>query len=414
MGAAPGSRSATAIHGGREMPILSAKSVVKIFGPAHMIPHARRLLEEQGLSAAEVRRRTGCTVAVHDVSFDVEEGECFVMMGLSGSGKSTLLRCLNGLNLPTSGSVEVGGVALDRLSPQELRLVRRQKVAMVFQNFALLPHRTVLDNVAFGLEIRGDPPAARRRRALEALEQVGLADWAEAKPSQLSGGMAQRVGLARALATDAPILLMDEPFSALDPLIRREMQDDLLRLRNILKRTIVFVSHDPNEAAKLGDRIGIMQNGRLLQVGKMREFLLHPATDYVRSFMETVDERLVLTASDVMRPAHVVREEAGVAAAREYVRRENLQHVLVLGRDGGLRGQVEAAHLATATDGTGLDRLTTPVASVGGETSLAELAKAFTAGRDVAAVVGPDGAIVGEVTVADVLGAAQLVEAAAS
>ena len=238
--------------------------------------------------------------AVQDVSLSIKEGEIFVLMGLSGSGKSTLLRMLNGLIQPTSGSVDVLGQNLSSLNRKQWMVLRRQTMAMVFQSFALFPHRNALENAAFGLEVAGIPKGKRLQRAREALERVGLGDDLNRKPSQLSGGMRQRVGLARALALDPPILLMDEAFSALDPLIRRDMQDLLLDLQKERRRTVVFVSHDLDEAVRLGDRIAVMQQGQLLQCDSAEALLLHPTSNAVRKFFEGVDRTSVLNLGAIL------------------------------------------------------------------------------------------------------------------
>ncbi|WP_406098521.1 glycine betaine/L-proline ABC transporter ATP-binding protein [Streptomyces sp. NBC_01013] len=251
-------------------------------------------------------RADGTTAAVIDASFTVEPGQIFVVMGLSGSGKSTLLRMLNGLLEPTAGKVLFDGQDLTALSPAELRHVRSTKISMVFQHFALFPHRSVLENAAYGLEVQGVPRAERNRRATEALELTGLAGWEKSWPDELSGGMQQRVGLARALATDADLLLMDESFSALDPLIRRDMQDQLLELQKRLKKTIVFITHDLNEAMRLGDRIAVMRDGEIVQLGSAEDILVTPANDYVASFTQDVDRSRVLTAGAIMAEPHTV------------------------------------------------------------------------------------------------------------
>ncbi|MCX4999289.1 quaternary amine ABC transporter ATP-binding protein [Streptomyces longwoodensis] len=248
----------------------------------------------------EELRADGTTAAVIDASFTVDPGQIFVVMGLSGSGKSTLLRMLNGLLEPTAGHVRFDGRDLTALGDRELREVRARKISMVFQHFALFPHRSVLDNAAYGLAVQGVPRAEREKRAARSLELCGLAGWETSWPDELSGGMQQRVGLARALATDADLLLMDESFSALDPLIRRDMQDQLLTLQKTLKKTIVFITHDLNEAMRLGDRIAVMRDGRILQNGTAEDILLRPADDYVASFIQDVDRSRVLTAGAVM------------------------------------------------------------------------------------------------------------------
>ncbi|MFE1765945.1 glycine betaine/L-proline ABC transporter ATP-binding protein [Streptomyces angustmyceticus] len=275
---------------------LQAEHLYKVFGrrPEDAV---RRL--EAGAGREELRAE-GTTAAVIDASIEVDEGQIFVVMGLSGSGKSTLLRTLNGLLEPTSGTVRFDGQDLTSLSDRELRKVRSEKISMVFQHFALFPHRSVLENAAYGLEVQGVPRAERTARATEALELTGLKGWEKSWPDELSGGMQQRVGLARALATNADLLLMDESFSALDPLIRRDMQDQLLELQKSLKKTIVFITHDLNEAMRLGDRIAVMRDGRIVQIGSAEDILVTPANDYVASFTQDVDRTRVLTAGAIM------------------------------------------------------------------------------------------------------------------
>jgi len=280
---------------------LSVAHVWKVFG-AH--PERAIELAEGGASRAEVREATECTIGVRDVSFDVSRGETFVVMGLSGSGKSTLIRCVARLNEVTRGRVLLDGDDLTAMSDDQLREVRRHKMSMVFQHFGLFPHRRVIDNAAYGLEVQGIDKAERYERATKVLEVVGLKGCEQYFPQQLSGGMQQRVGLARALAVDPEILFFDEPFSALDPLIRRDMQDELIRLQETLQRTIVFITHDFAEAIKLGDRIAIMKDGSFDQVGTAYELITHPATDYVREFTKEIPKAKVLTASAVMKPGH--------------------------------------------------------------------------------------------------------------
>ncbi|KQX61053.1 betaine/proline/choline family ABC transporter ATP-binding protein [Streptomyces sp. Root1310] len=278
---------------------LEAEHLHKVFGrrPQQAVERLREGADREEL------RADGTTAAVIDASFTVAPGEIFVVMGLSGSGKSTLLRMLNGLLEPTAGRVLFDGQDLTALADRELREVRAKKISMVFQHFALFPHRSVLDNAAYGLAVQGVPRREREERATEALRLCGLAGWEKSWPDELSGGMQQRVGLARALATDADLLLMDESFSALDPLIRRDMQDQLLTLQQTLKKTIVFITHDLNEAMRLGDRIAVMRDGRIVQTGTAEDILLRPANDYVASFIQDVDRSRVLTASAVMDPA---------------------------------------------------------------------------------------------------------------
>ncbi|MFF7364568.1 betaine/proline/choline family ABC transporter ATP-binding protein [Streptomyces sp. NPDC008125] len=281
---------------------LQAEHLYKVFGRR---PDQAVEKLEAGASRDELRA-DGTTAAVIDASFTVEPGQIFVVMGLSGSGKSTLLRMLNGLLDPTAGSVLFDGQDLTSLSPRELRHVRSSRISMVFQHFALFPHRSVLENAAYGLEVQGVAKAEREKRAAEALELTGLGGWEKSWPDELSGGMQQRVGLARALATDADLLLMDESFSALDPLIRRDMQDQLLELQKRLKKTIVFITHDLNEAMRLGDSIAVMRNGEIVQLGSAEDILVTPANDYVASFTQDVDRARVLTAGAIMAEPHTV------------------------------------------------------------------------------------------------------------
>jgi len=262
-------------------------------------PEVARNRLRQGYNKERIFNETGQTIGVMDASFTVNRGEIFVVMGLSGSGKSTLVRLLNRLIEPTEGSIELDGQDITKLNGDELLGIRRREMSMVFQSFALMPHMTVLENAAFGLEISGVPLEERNSRAMEALEQVGLGSHASSHPHQLSGGMQQRVGLARALANDPTILLMDEAFSALDPLIRFEMQGELIRLQREQERTIVFISHDLDEAIRIGDRIAIMEGGRVVQVGTPQEILQNPADEYVANFFKGVDAGKVLRAKDV-------------------------------------------------------------------------------------------------------------------
>ena len=293
--AAPPAPSA---NGGDELHV-SCHNVRKIFGP-----HAQRLLmsDDLDLPRAELMAKTGNTVAARDITFDVARGEVFVIMGLSGSGKSTLVRCVTRLVEPSSGSVSICGQDVLGADPKTLRQLRRTKVAMVFQHFGLFPHRTVIDNVAYGLEVQGVSKSVRHERARDLLGVVGLSGVEHSYPDELSGGMQQRVGLARALAVDPEVLIFDEAFSALDPLIRREMQDEVLRLQERLQKTVLFVTHDLDEALKLGDRIAIMKDGRFVQVGTPAEIVGAPADDYVREFVRDVPRGKVLTASFAVLP----------------------------------------------------------------------------------------------------------------
>lgn len=283
---------------------IRVENLVMIFG---RYPRGQALrLFQQGASKDEVLKETGHVVGVADASFTVQQGEIFVVMGLSGSGKSTLIRCLNRINEPTSGRIYVDGDDIVQFSPARLRELRRTRMAMVFQHFALLPHRTVAENAAYGLKIRGVNESEQREKALTALEMVGLHQWADRYPHNLSGGMKQRVGLARALATDADILLMDEAFSALDPLIRRQMQTEMLKLQETLHKTIVFITHDLSEALRVGNHIAVMRDGKIVQIGTPVQIVTEPADEYVAAFTQDVDHGRVLTAELVMKPADVL------------------------------------------------------------------------------------------------------------
>lgn len=294
---------------------LSVRNVFKVFGEK---TGAALELLKKGHSKEDILEQTGATVGVQDASFDVGEGEIFVVMGLSGSGKSTLVRMLNGLIPPTSGSIMIDGTDVASCSQDELRRIRREKITMVFQHFALFPHWSVADNAAYGLKVKGTKPSERRKRALKALEQVGLSAWADSLPAELSGGMQQRVGLARGLANGPEVLLMDEPFGALDPLIRREMQDELIELQKTLKKTIVFITHDLNEALLLGDKIAIMKDGRFVQVGMAQEIVSNPADDYVAAFVADIDRGRVFTADDVSNDPAAMK--LGVDTAEDAMR----------------------------------------------------------------------------------------------
>lgn len=274
------------------------------------------------MSKEDIFKKTGMTIGVQDANLEINEGEIFVIMGLSGSGKSTLVRLLNRLIEPTSGQIFIDNIDVTNLSDKELIEIRRKKISMVFQSFALMPHMNVIDNVSFGLELSGIEKSKRYEASLKALEQVGLENNALCYPDELSGGMQQRVGLARALANDPDIMLMDEAFSALDPLIRTEMQDELLVLQEKEKRTIVFISHDLDEAIRIGDRIAIMQNGEISQIGTPEEIINEPANDYVKSFFKGVDVTSVLNASHIVKKVHstiINKESTGIKSAIQYI-----------------------------------------------------------------------------------------------
>jgi glycine betaine/proline transport system ATP-binding protein len=309
-----------------QRPVISVQNLWKIFGhKADRIPASPELA---ALSSKELRERTGCVAAVRDLSFDVAPGEVFVVMGLSGSGKSTLVRCLTRLIEPTAGRVLFQGEDVLNCSEKSLRQLRRHKISMVFQHFGLLPHRRVIDNVAYGLEIRGEGKRSRLKRAGEVVDLVGLSGYEQSFPDQLSGGMQQRVGLARALAGDPDVLLFDEPFSALDPLIRRDMQNEVIRLHREVGKTMVFITHDLSEALKLGDRILIMRDGGLVQIGTGADLVGAPANDYVRDFVREVPRSHVLTLRWIMRPATPADDLSGPELGPDTVVREAVRAVL--------------------------------------------------------------------------------------
>ncbi len=312
--------------------------LIKIFDSN---PNKALKLLEKGKSKDEILKETGQTLGVNKVSFTINEGEMFVVMGLSGSGKSTILRCLNRLIEPSLGSIEIDGIDITKLNDKELRKVRQEKTAMVFQQFALLPHRTVLKNTLFGLELQNVPKPEREERARKALELVGLKGWEDQFPDQLSGGMKQRVGLARALTNDSDILLMDEAFSALDPLIREEMQDELLSIQQKMNKTIVFITHDLNEALKLGDRIAFLRDGALVQVGTPEDIITNPADDYIEKFVRGVDKSKVLTTSDVMKkPKPVITFRDGPNSALRIMKENGISSVFVVDKEKNYKGLI--------------------------------------------------------------------------
>lgn len=324
---------------------IRVEEVTKIFGPQ---PKKALKLLQQGLDKEAIHSKTGMTVGVSNASFEICTGEIFVIMGLSGSGKSTMVRMLNRLIEPTAGRVLIDGEDIVAMNKESLVATRRKKLSMVFQSFALMPHLTVLQNAAFGLELDGVDKATREQRALQALEQVGLEAWADSKPNQLSGGMQQRVGLARGLAVDPDILLMDEAFSALDPLIRTEMQDELLKLQAKAQRTIVFISHDLDEAMRIGDRIAIMEGGRVVQVGTPEEILQNPADDYVRAFFRGVDPTNILTAGDIATDTQVtipITDGKNPRAALQRLIKNDRDYGYVVNSAGEFRGVVSSDSL---------------------------------------------------------------------
>jgi len=356
------------------VPTIEAEGIFKVFGRRSTSAVSRL---RDGTTTRDELRSEGLTAAVIDASFTVDPGQIFVIMGLSGSGKSTVLRTVNGLLEPSAGSMRIDGDDITQMSRKQLRAVRREKISMVFQHFALFPHRTVGENAAYGLEVQGLNRSEREKQAGEALHMVGLEDWGDSLPGQLSGGMRQRVGLARALAAGTDIMLMDEAFSALDPLIRREMQDQLVELQNRLDKTILFITHDLNEAMRLGDKIAMMRDGEIVQIGTAEEILNDPANDYVAQFVQDVDRTRILTASSVMEPpVAVLGSEVGPRVAHKLMRENQVSSLFVVGRDKTLRGLVYEFEVADAVreQSDKIDNiLHSELFTVGPETSLADL-----------------------------------------
>ncbi|SDW00750.1 glycine betaine/proline transport system ATP-binding protein [Marininema mesophilum] len=327
---------------------VEVRDLTKIFGRS---PSKAQKLLDEGKSKQDIHRETGMTVGVNRANFHVETGEVFVIMGLSGSGKSTLVRLLNRLINPTSGSILIDEEDVVKMSAEELRRMRRNKMGMVFQKFALFPHRTVQENVEYGLEIQGIARQERAEKALQSLKLVGLGSYSESFPDQLSGGMQQRVGLARALANDPDILLMDEAFSALDPLIRKDMQDELLELQANMKKTVIFITHDLDEALRIGDRIALMKDGSIVQVGTPEEILTNPANAYVERFVEDVNLTKVLTASSIMKRSEVlVLGKDGPRVALKRMREKGTSTLMVVGRDRKFLGILTAEEAKKALD----------------------------------------------------------------
>ncbi|KQL21980.1 quaternary amine ABC transporter ATP-binding protein [Cytobacillus solani] len=351
---------------------LSVKNVTKVFGKN---PKKALQLLNEGNSKTDILKRTGSTVGVNQATFNVHAGEIFVIMGLSGSGKSTLVRTLNRLIDPTVGEVLIDGKDITKMKKEELRNVRRKKISMVFQNFALLPHRTILENTEYGLEIQGVDKEERKKKALNALKLVGLEGYESQFPKQLSGGMQQRVGLARALANDTDILLMDEAFSALDPLIRKDMQDELLELQSAMEKTIIFITHDLDEALRIGDKIALMKDGEIVQIGSPEEILMNPSNQYVERFVEDVDLSKVLTASHVMKRAETVQIDKGPRVALQMMKKLGISSIYVVDKKQILLGAITADDAKTAAEnGQTLQAIINPnVQKVTGETLLTDL-----------------------------------------
>ncbi len=360
-------------------PVLEVKNLYKLFIPLEHSQNEKEAMTllEQGRSRSEVQQATGITAGLIDINFSVQRGEVFVLIGLSGSGKSTLIRCLNMLHPPTSGTVHLDGEDVTTMSSKQLQNLRRTKVAMVFQSFGLISNRNVLENTYYGLEIRGVPLKERTERALKMLEMVGLADWEHTRISALSGGMKQRVGIARALANDPDILLMDEAFSALDPLVRNDLQFELLRIQERTGKTIVFITHDINEAFRLGTHVGILRDGRMVQIGTPEEMITNPADDYVRSFINNADSSKIFTVRNVMSTQTcIVRNIDGAATAMRnmkssgvssaYVVDEHLHFLGIITLDGAM--QVLAGYTsfdkAILRNVPAISNLDTPVADI--------------------------------------------------
>ncbi|MFC4619046.1 glycine betaine/L-proline ABC transporter ATP-binding protein [Camelliibacillus cellulosilyticus] len=364
---------------------IEVRDVTKVFGK-----NPRRGVEmlKKGLSKSEILKKTGMTVGVSGASFSIKDGEIFVIMGLSGSGKSTLVRMLNRLIDPTAGTVLIDGEDVTKMNKKQLREMRRQKMSMVFQRFALFPHRSIVENTEYGLEIQGVSKADRRDQAMKALELVGLSGYEEKKPTELSGGMQQRVGLARALAGNADVLLMDEAFSALDPLIRKDMQDELVDLQSKMKKTIVFITHDLDEALRIGDRIALMKDGVIVQVGTPEEILMNPANDYVEQFVEDVDITKVFTAEHVMKRPETLEASRGLRVAIKIMKDEGVATVYVTDKNKKLLGIVFADDAAKAAEqGKSLQDIVKPVEHVKVDTLLSDMFEAVAASSVPIAVV---------------------------
>ena len=378
-----------------DTPKITCQGVWKIFGH-----HPERLLREldPALSRQEVQERTGHVIAVKNISFQVQEGETFVVMGLSGSGKSTLVRCISRLVEPTAGHLLIDGDDVVAMNTGQLIELRRHKMSMVFQHFGLFPHRRVIDNVAYGLEVQGRSKAERLRKAGEVLELVGLDGWERNYPRELSGGMQQRVGLARALAVDPEIMLFDEPFSALDPLIRREMQDELLKLQSVVRKTMIFITHDFLEAIKMGDHIAIMKDGEFVQVGTPEDVVASPVDDYVRDFTEDVPRYKVLSAGRVMRDDTMTvsaTEAASEALAR--MREGGHSSAFVLGASREYLGTLDIGDARAAHSGARAESAARRQASVGPETLLDALIPHTAATDRPVPVVDADNRLLGAV-----------------
>lgn len=385
---------------------LRVENITKIFGEEEK--EASRLMQD-GLSKEEILNATGATIGVNQASFEVQEGEIFVIMGLSGSGKSTLVRMLNRLIEPTSGDIYIDDVNVSIMNKNELREVRRKKISMVFQNFGLFPHRTILENTEYGLEVQGVDVKLRREKAEKALDNAGLLAYKDQFPDQLSGGMQQRVGLARALANDPDILLMDEAFSALDPLIRRDMQDELLEMQKTMNKTIIFITHDLNESLRLGNRIAIMKDGEVVQIGTGQEILSNPANEYVTRFVEDIDRTKVYTAQHIMEePAAISQEMDTPAVALKMMEDEGMSNILVVDDKKQLVGYVtreEVTRLLSQDHATISSAIQSDVPEVTSGVLIDNLFDVIHDSETPVAVTDKDGKIEGVIVRSNVIGA---------
>ena len=383
--------------------ILRMEHVSKLYGQGKA--EAAKMMRE-GLGKEEVYRRTGCTVALWDINLEIPKGKIFVIIGLSGSGKSTAVRCFNKLTVPTGGRVLFEGRDVREMSKSELLDYRRNKISMVFQSFALMSHRDVLSNVSYGLEVKGVSKEAREKRAMEFISMVGLDGWEHQSCEQLSGGMRQRVGIARALASGSEVLLMDEPFSALDPLVRRDMQFELLQIQHKLKKTIVFITHDMDEAFKMGDNVCIMKDGVIVQIGTPEELSVKPADDYVENFIGSADKTKVVSVSNIMiTPSSIVKIGDGVDQAIREMRINNLSSVVVIDNDMRLSGvlSINEALQARNSGRSIAEALSTAIPTVSPDTLIADVIPTATTADLPIAVVDGENTLLGLVTKASIL-----------
>ena len=382
--------------------ILRMDHVNKLYGPNKS--EAARMMQN-GSNKDEVYKQTGCTVALWDVTFDVPEGEIFVVIGLSGSGKSTAVRCFNKLTEPTDGGVYYRNQNVMEMPQKELLEYRRNKISMVFQSFGLMSHRNVMNNVAYSLEVRGMSRDEREKKAIEAISMVGLDGWAYQSCDQLSGGMRQRVGIARALVSDPEILLMDEPFSALDPLVRKDMQFELLQIQRKLKKTIVFITHDIDEAFKMGDTVCIMKDGKVVQIGTPEELTMNPADDYVKEFIESADRSKVATVKNIMiTPSSIVKCKESPDRAVRVMRDNNLSSVVVIDNDMQLKGILTLQEALEARgSGKHAEDLCKQIPNVGPDTMVSEIIPMASEAWYPIAVTDEGGGLLGLVTKASIL-----------